>query len=91
MLVIAFFVLLLAFAMKVVAKVSDSRSIFQLAVLGFIVIYVLAAVTISWLNPNLPRANIPAFVSNLMGESAAPANNGSQTPSEPGADIIINR
>ncbi|GEM_PF-5918868 len=69
-LLIAFIVMLLAMAMKVVSKTSDSRSVFQVSVLGFILIYILAALAISWLNPSLPRANVGSF-SNLF-QSASP-------------------
>ena len=86
MLVVAFFVLILAIGMKVVAKVSDSRVIFQLSVLGFIVIYVIAALAISWLKPDLPGANISSF-----SELVAPTPSADQVPSTPqeAQDVII--
>ena len=62
-LLIAAVILLLAIGMKIIAKTSDSRIIFQLAVLVFIALYVLAAVAISWLNPGLPGANFSSFSS----------------------------
>ncbi len=61
MLLIAFVVLLSALAMKIIARTSDSRSVFILAVLGFIAIYILAAIAITWLNPGLPGANVKSF------------------------------
>lgn len=61
MLLIAFLVLLLAIAMKIVAKTSDSRPVFFLSVLGFIFIYIMAATAIAWLNPGLPGANVRSF------------------------------
>lgn len=84
MLLIAFVVLLLAIAMKVVAKTSDSRPVFFLSVLGFIFIYILAAVAISWLNPGLPGANVRSF-SDLV----QPAVKSDALPTAPGQDTII--
>ncbi len=87
MLVIAFFILLLAIAMKVVAKVSDSRLVFKLCVGGFLLLYILAAIAISYLNPRLPRANVNSF-SDLL--TPAPASVNSDTvPVAPNQDIII--
>jgi len=61
MLAIAFLVLLAAIGMKIVAKTSDSRPVFYMAVLGFLALYILAATAISWLNPGLPGANVTSF------------------------------
>ncbi len=84
MLLIAFLVLLLAIAMKVVAKVSDSRPVFMLAVLGFVAIYILAAIAITWLNPGLPGANVRSF-SDLV----QPAVKSDALPAAPAQDTII--
>lgn len=78
MLAIAFLVLLAAIGMKIVAKTSDSRPVFYLAVLGFLALYILAAIAIAWLNPGLPGANITSF-SELVNpptplEGAAPSS-----------------
>ncbi len=86
MLLIAFFILLLAIAMKVVAKTSDSRLVFKLCLLGFLVLYVLAAFAISYLNPTLPKANVDSFSSLL---SPAQTVNSDPVPVAPSQDVII--
>lgn len=83
MLVIAFFILLLAIGMKVVAKVSDSRSVFQLCVLGFLALYILASIAIAWLNPTLPGASVKSF-----SELVQPPTVLEETPAAPQETII---
>lgn len=88
MLVIAFFILVLAVAMKVVAKVSDSRLIFKLCVGGFLLLYILAAIAISYLNPALPRANVESF-SDLLTPSPQATVSSETVPAAPNQDVII--
>lgn len=83
-LLIAFLVLLLAIAMKVVAKTSDSRPVFFLSVLGFIFIYILAAVAITWLNPTLPGANLHSFSTLVQ-----PPVKSDALPAAPAQETII--
>lgn len=85
-LLIAFFILLLAIAMKVVAKTSDSRLVFKLCLLGFLVVYVLGAMAISYLNPALPKANVNSFSSLL---SPVQPVNSDTVPTAPSQDVII--
>ena len=84
MLAIAFFILLIAIAMKVVAKTSDSRPVFYVAVLGFIALYILAAIAISWLHPSLPGANVKSF-----SELVKPPTPAEETTPAPTPDVII--
>lgn len=85
-LLIAFFILLLAIGMKVVAKTSDSRTVFKLSLAGFLLLYVLAALAISYLNPALPNANVDSF-SRLL--SPEPPVGSDPVPSAPAQDVII--
>lgn len=84
MLAIAFLILLVAIGMKIVAKTSDSRPVFYMAVLGFLALYILAAIAISWLNPGLPGADVTSF-SELVKPPTAIEN--TAPPSVP--DTII--
>lgn len=85
-LLIAFFILLLAISMKVVAKTSDSRTVFKLSLAGFLLLYVLAALAISYLNPSLPKANVESF-SRLL--SPAQPVGSDPVPGAPPQDVII--
>jgi len=82
-LTIAGLVLTLAIAMKVVAKVSDSRPVFYLSVGGFLLIYTLAAIALSWLIPGVPKANLSSL-SDLFQTSppAADTSPNTTTPEE---------
>ncbi len=86
-LLIAFIVLLIAIAMKVVAKTSDSRTVFPLTVFGFFLVYILAALAITWLNPSLPGANVSSF-SGLIDPSAGQDGSVIQETTAP-PDVII--
>lgn len=85
-LLIAFLVLLAAIAMKIVAKTGDSRLVFKLSVGGFLLLYILAAFAISYLNPALPKANVESF-SGLVKPSAQTTSD--PLPVAPNQDVII--
>lgn len=58
---IALFVLLLAGGMKAIAKTEEYTNVFWACVGGFLLIYILAAIAISWLLPSPGKSNVNSF------------------------------